>query len=68
MGDHGELLAFLDTKDVKELIEQCKRDAPGLWCDGLPDVPEFVPLELLISQTKRDLEQSENVHNILHAG
>ncbi len=68
IGDHAELIAFLDTQDAKDLIEQCKRDAPGLWSEGIPDVPEFVPLEILVAQQKRDLEQSDNIHNILHAG
>jgi hypothetical protein len=71
IGDLGELLGYLDTPDVKELLEQCERDAPGLLRDGLPDVPEYVPLEIVIDQRKRDLEQIEDIHNtrtVLDAG
>lgn len=70
-GDLGELIGFLGTKDVTELLEQCERDAPELLRDGLPSVPEYVPLELVIAQRKRDLEQVEDIHNtrtVLDAG
>lgn len=60
-GDMGELLAYLETKDVQELIEQCKLDAPGLWSEGLPDVPEYVPMEILIADRKRELEELEGI-------
>lgn len=63
MGDYAELLAFLETQDVKDLLAQCEVDAPGLLRDGLPDVPEYVPLEIVIDQRKRDLEQIEDIHN-----
>lgn len=70
MGDLDELIAFLETEEAVELIDQCKRDAPGLWSDGLPDLPEFVPLEMLIKQTRDDLEQAEfnNARTPIDAG
>lgn len=61
MGELGELIAFLETPDSVALIEQCKLDAPGLWSDGLPDVPEFVPLEILIADRKRELEEIDSI-------
>lgn len=63
IGDLAEFLAYLETAEVAELIEQCKRDAPGLWSEGLPDLPEYVPLEVLIAQQKRDLEQIDEIAN-----
>lgn len=61
IGDLAELLAFLDTPESKELVAQCKRDAPGLWNEGLADLPEYIPLEVLIADRKRDLEQIDEL-------
>lgn len=60
MSEHGELLAWLDTKDIVDFREQLKRDLPA-WAEtgeGLP--PEFVPLEERIASKKRELENMEN--------
>ena len=62
MGDLGELLGYLDTPDVKALLDQCERDAPGLLRDGLPETPEYVPIEIVIHQRKRDLEQIDEIN------
>lgn len=61
MGDLGELIGYLETDDVKALLEQCQRDAPALWSDGLPDVPEYEPLEIFIARKRRELEEIETV-------
>ena len=61
MGDLGELIGYLDTPEVKALLDQCERDAPGLLRDGLPETPEYVPIEIVIHQRKRDLEQVDEI-------
>lgn len=56
-GDWDEWLAFRDTKDVRELLEQVKRDMPQWW-DGGPDMPEeFVPLHRQIEMHEAALGQ-----------
>jgi hypothetical protein len=62
IGDLGELLGYLETPEVKELLAQCERDAPGLLRDGLPDVPDYVPIEIVVDQRRRDLEQIEDIN------
>ena len=62
MSDLGELLAYLDIPDSKAFIAQCKRDAPGLWSEGLDDIPEWVPLETVVANAKRDFEQNEDIN------
>jgi hypothetical protein len=59
---NDELIPYLETEDVKALLEQCGRDAPGLLRDGLPDVPEYEPLELFIARKRREFEEIENIH------
>lgn len=62
IGDLGELIAWKQTKDVKEFVNQLRRDMPDWW-EGGPSVPsDFVPLEILVSQKKRDLEALEEVN------
>jgi hypothetical protein len=62
IGDLGEFVAWKQTKDVKEFVNQLRRDMPDWWSGG-PSVPEdFVPLEILVSQKKRDLEQLEEIN------
>ena len=61
MGDLGELIGYLETPEVKALFVQCERDAPGLLRDGLPETPEYVPIEIVIHQRKRDLEQVDEI-------
>lgn len=62
-GDADELICLLATAESKALIDQCKRDAPSLWNEGLPDLPEFIPLEILISDRMREFEEIENIHS-----
>lgn len=59
---NDELIPYLETEDVKALLEQCGRDAPGLLTDGLPDVPEYEPLEIFIARKRREFEEIENIH------
>lgn len=62
IGDLAEFIAWKQTDDVKLFVNQLRRDMPDWWHGG-PSVPEdFVPLEILVSQKKRDLEalESEN--------
>jgi len=62
IGDLGEFIAWKQTKDVKEFVNQLIRDMPDWWHGG-PSVPtDFVPLEILVSQKKRDLEALEEVN------
>lgn len=61
MADLGEWIAYRDSKDVVEMLDQCKRDAPALWSEGLPDVPEFEPLQIFIARKTRELEEHETV-------
>jgi hypothetical protein len=62
IGDLGEFVAWKQTKDVKEFVNQLRRDMPDWWSGG-PSVPaDFVPLEILVSQKKRDLEQIEEIN------
>jgi hypothetical protein len=57
MGDLEEFLTWGKSKDVKEFVAQLKRDMPD-WYYGGPSVTEdWVPLDIQISQKKRDLEQ-----------
>lgn len=57
MGDLDEFVAWEGTDDFKAFCTQLERDMPDWWQGG-PSVPaEFVPLEIRISQKKRDLEQ-----------
>lgn len=60
---NDELIPYLETEDVKALLEQCGRDAPGLLRDGLPDVPEYEPLEIFIARKRREFEEIENIHD-----
>lgn len=61
-GTNDELLPFLATEDSTALLEQCARDAPGLLTDGLPDVPEYEPLEIFIARKKREFDEIESIH------
>jgi hypothetical protein len=63
MADQGEWIAYRDSKDVRELLEQCARDAPGLLRDGLPDIPEYEPLEAFIARKNREMEELESIAN-----
>ena len=57
IGDIEEFTEFGKKEDTQAFLKQLKRDLPDWWKGG-PSVPaEFVPIEILISQRKRDLEQ-----------
>jgi hypothetical protein len=61
IGDLAEFIAWKQTKDVKEFVNQLRRDMPDWWSGG-PTVPaDFVPLEILVAQKKRDLEQIDGL-------
>jgi len=59
MTDSGEFEAWLQTDEVVELLEQCKRDAPALYetGEGLPD--EFEPALALIKRTRDQLSNAD---------
>jgi hypothetical protein len=63
MSDQAEWIAYRDSKDVKELLEQCERDAPNLMSEGIPDIPEYVPLEIFIDRKNREMEELESIAN-----
>jgi hypothetical protein len=59
IGDLAEFIAWKQTDDVKQFVNQLRRDMPDWWQGG-PSVPaDFVPLEILVSQKKADLEKIE---------
>ena len=60
MSDLAEFEAFLQTEEVAELLDQCRRDAPALHStgEGLPD--EFVPALTLIKQMRDDLANADD--------
>lgn len=63
MGDLAEFIAWSKTDDVKDFVKQIKRDMPDWWSGGASVPADFVPLEILVSQKKRDLEQIEEISN-----
>jgi hypothetical protein len=67
MGDLAEFVAWSKTPDVKDFVAQLKRDMPDWWSGG-PSVPtDFVPLEILVSQKRRDLEQLDEINTRTNA-
>jgi hypothetical protein len=59
MGDSAEFEAFLQTDEVVELLDQCKRDAPQLLDtgEGLPE--EYEPLLGLIKRLRHELANAD---------
>lgn len=57
MGDLEEFTDWGKTEDVQLYLKQLKRDLPGWWAGGHGAPDDWVPIEILISQKKRDLEQ-----------
>jgi hypothetical protein len=59
MGDLDEFIAWSETQDYREFVEQLARDMPSWWetGEGLPE--EFVPLEIRVRQRREDLERTE---------
>jgi hypothetical protein len=63
MGDLGEFIAWSKTDDVKDFVKQLKRDLPDWWSGGASVPGDYVPLEIMVSQKKRDLEQIDEIKN-----
>lgn len=61
IGDLGEFIAWKQTDDVKQFVNQLRRDMPDWWQGGTSVPDDFTPLEILVSQKKRDLEQIEEL-------
>lgn len=70
MGDLGELIGFLETKDAKDFIAQIQRDMPAWWSTGEGLPTEFIPLEIRVANKRRELEEIEGlrVRTVLDAG
>jgi hypothetical protein len=61
IGDLAEFVAWKQTDDVKQFVNQLRREMPDWWHGG-PSVPaDFVPLEIVVAQKKRDLEQIDEI-------
>lgn len=61
ISDLGEFIAWKQTDDVKQFVNQLRRDMPDWWQGG-PSVPaDFVPIEIVVAQKKRDLEQIDEI-------
>jgi hypothetical protein len=67
MGDLGEFIAWSKTDDVKDFVKQLKRDMPDWWSGGASVPTDFVPLEILVAQKKRDLEQIDELNTRTNA-
>lgn len=61
MSDLEEFTAWKQTDDVKQFVNQLRRDMPDWWSGGASVPADFVPLELLVAQKKRDLEQIDGL-------
>jgi hypothetical protein len=57
IADLDDFKAFGATQDTQDFLKQLKRDLPDWWKGGPSVTPDFVPIEILIAQKKRDLEQ-----------
>jgi hypothetical protein len=55
--DLEEFTEWGKTEEVQLYLKQLKRDLPGWWAGGHGAPDDWVPIEILISQKKRDLEQ-----------
>lgn len=61
MGDMGELIAWENTADYKEFVEQVSRDAPQYWFGSDQMPAEFIPLVIRVANKRRELEELEGV-------
>jgi hypothetical protein len=52
---------------VKDFVKQLKRDMPDWWSGGASVPTDFVPLEILVAQKKRDLEQIDELNTRTNA-
>jgi hypothetical protein len=63
-GDLGEFEALMATDDAKALIAQCERDAPQLLTGGEEMPPEFLPLNDLVAQRRKDFTDLETAQTM----
>jgi hypothetical protein len=64
LNSFGDLEEFTDwgkTEEVQLYLKQLKRDLPGWWSGGHGSPDDWVPIEILIAQKKRDLEQIDGL-------
>jgi hypothetical protein len=62
MGSLQDFDEWRKDEEVIAFVEQCKRDLPGWWFPNHPDCPpDFTPLSVEVTTTKRGLEQLEEV-------
>lgn len=61
IGALEEFTEFGQKEDTQAFLKQLRRDLPDWWKGGSTVPDEFVPIEILISQRKRDLEQIESL-------
>lgn len=65
-GDSDELEGYLQTPEYKQFVETCERYHPLYLTGGPPAPPEFVGINDLVANMRRDFELIEN--NTLRAG
>lgn len=61
MGDMGELIAWENTADYKEFVDQVTRDAPHYWFGSDTMPAEFVPLITRVTNKRHELEEKEGL-------
>jgi hypothetical protein len=61
IADLGEFEGWMQTEEVVELLDQCKRDAPALYDTGEGLPPEFEPALSLVKRLRHELANSEAV-------
>ena len=63
-GDIDQFEALMNDKGTKDLLMQVMRDAGNVWSGGEGLPAEFVPLEMLIQQTRDGFNTDLNVEEI----
>jgi hypothetical protein len=61
MGDMGELIAWENTRDYTEFVDQVSRDAPHYWFGSDTMPAEFIPLSIRVANKRRELEELEGL-------
>lgn len=59
IGDLDEFVAWEQTAEFQEFVTQLAKDLPEWWSGSEELPPEFVPLETLIANKKRELLDKE---------
>jgi hypothetical protein len=59
--DLEEFTEWGKSEEVQLYLKQLKRDLPGWWAGGHGAPDDWVPIDILISQKRRDLEQIESL-------